>query len=444
MNQKRLALIIFLFGILINEWTLLPLSPDRAFLPRVIGLIRAYNIFCVLMALLVLNIDRFKVIYQASIFRNRFVKIFLFFIFYLLIAEMAARFCLFYFDRGLFFSSRLPGDAHFRVRFIADRGWGWRSHLTGLPLDRYHPLYGWENIPNARGILTGEDKTLQENKYANTNSKGLRGVREYSYVKPPGTLRIVVLGDSLAFGDEVNDDETFPYYLQELMPKAEVINMGVHSYGHDQMLLYFQGEGVKYQPDVVILCFVADDMYRNMLSFRSFAKPKFKIIHGELKLTNVPVPTPEQVVRTEFFRLKILDFLSPLFIKVKGMFVKEPSQQEMAALILDKLDSQVRTQGAKFMIFFLPTRYELSENQDPLVNKETYHQYYTKGLKGENFIVDYCRTRHLPYFSMRLFFEGLTPKDKWLAGRGHWDAKINRVIAEELRKFLVQALKDSK
>ena len=49
-------------------------------------------------------------------------------------------------------------------------------------------------------------------------------------------------------------------YFQELLPQAEVINFGVHGYGHDQMLIFFKEEGVKYKPDVVILGFVYQDL----------------------------------------------------------------------------------------------------------------------------------------------------------------------------------------
>jgi hypothetical protein len=50
------------------------------------------------------------------------------------------------------------------------------------------------------------------------------------------------------------------------------INMGVHGYGHDQMLILFGEEGVKYEPDIVILGFLPLDMARNVLKFRDFAK----------------------------------------------------------------------------------------------------------------------------------------------------------------------------
>src|SRR5262245_47270071 len=104
--------------------------------------------------------------------------------------------------------------------------------------------------------------------------------------------RIVVLGDSFTFGEEVSDTETYPHLLQELLPTVEVINLGVHGYGHDQMLVLFREEGSKYEPSLVVLGFVASDMERNLMGFRDYAKPRFVVTGGELRLVGTPVPHP--------------------------------------------------------------------------------------------------------------------------------------------------------
>jgi hypothetical protein len=119
--------------------------------------------------------------------------------------------------------------------------------------DMYDLSKGWIPKPNLKDVKAFDNKTL------NTNSKGLRGKKDFPYTKDKEKLRILILGDSFTFGDEVSDDETYASYLQEMLPHVEVINMGVHGYGHDQMLLLFKEEGVKYDPDIVILGFVALD-----------------------------------------------------------------------------------------------------------------------------------------------------------------------------------------
>ena len=135
--------------------------------------------------------------------------------------------------------------------------------------DLYHPRRGWSLKPNVRGLEVFPGMIV------NSNSKGVRGITEFPYERTGKKPRILVLGDSFTFGDEVSDHETYPYFLQQLLPDSEVINLGVHGYGHDQMLLYFLEEGEKYTPDIVILGFYSGDMDRNMLSFRDYVpKPK--------------------------------------------------------------------------------------------------------------------------------------------------------------------------
>ena len=61
------------------------------------------------------------------------------------------------------------------------------------------------------------------------STQGLRD-REFAVPKPPGLLRILVLGDSVAFGHGVAASEAFPRVLEDLLNSAdrpvEVVNGG--------------------------------------------------------------------------------------------------------------------------------------------------------------------------------------------------------------------------
>jgi Flp pilus assembly protein TadD len=92
------------------------------------------------------------------------------------------------------------------------------------------------------------------------------------------------------------DEEIWPVQLEAQLTDSEVFNLAVHGYGNDQQLLVLEHEGVKYGPDVVVLgCFV-EDVFRNNLAFRDYAKPMFVLQDSELILTNTPVPTPEAIL----------------------------------------------------------------------------------------------------------------------------------------------------
>ena len=159
-----------------------------------------------------------------------------------------------------------------------------------------HPFFGWAHIPGKKGIWrASEFRTKIE-----INSKGLRD-KEYPYAKPPGTYRILVLGDSFVEAVQVPLQDCFSEVLErtlnEQAKKAklyEVINAGVLGYGTDQELLFFRQEGVHYDPDLVLLCFwIVNDASDNSYVLRGgMSKPYFILEGEELKLHNFPVKGP--------------------------------------------------------------------------------------------------------------------------------------------------------
>lgn len=82
-------------------------------------------------------------------------------------------------------------------------------------------LYGWRNIPGARGWEScyGECEVFVE-----INDRGLRDY-DYPYTKPEGVRRIVFLGDSMTAGMQVPLEDTFVKILER------GINQGVERSG---------------------------------------------------------------------------------------------------------------------------------------------------------------------------------------------------------------------
>jgi lysophospholipase L1-like esterase len=130
--------------------------------------------------------------------------------------------------------------------------------------------------------------------YVHINSRGLRDA-EYSYKKPCGIKRIQFYGDSFTWGFGVNRDErytsVFDSYLQKnRLESYEVMNLGTTGYGTDQEYLLLKTEGIKYSPDIIAFTYFNDLMNVANKEAYSYAKPKFILETGSLKLTNVPVP----------------------------------------------------------------------------------------------------------------------------------------------------------
>ena len=313
---------------------------------------------------------------------------------------------------------------------LMDHDIGWRNWWVArhkesgkdiyYKFDVHDPLTGWRSKPGLR------DMQVFDNKILNTNSKGLRGTREFSYEKTPGVTRILILGDSFTFGDEVSDHETYSHYLQTLLPDTEVINFGVHGYGHDQMLILLQEEGTRYMPDIVILGFLQLDMSRNMLKFRDFAKPMFELDDG-LVLTGVPVPTPEEVMDDDWYRPRVLDLYAAIKHKIRNMsgeYVREKDEKTMA--ILETVAATAGEIGAVPLFVFLPTGAGISEN---------------KGLLwGEEYLFSLCeRVEQAECLSSRPHFAAKLAAGETFKTVNHWGPAGHRTVAEAIGDYLLSS-----
>ena len=91
-----------------------------------------------------------------------------------------------------------------------------------------------------------------------TNAEGRRDRARMP--KGPGAKRIVVLGDSVAFGARVGDGDTFCAVLEHLVadPSIEVVNAAsLYLKGTEQQLAYFVDHASELAADVVVLAFTA-------------------------------------------------------------------------------------------------------------------------------------------------------------------------------------------
>jgi hypothetical protein len=101
---------------------------------------------------------------------------------------------------------------------------------------------------------------------------------------------VLATGDSYTQGDEVQDNETWPAYLQGLLGRR-TINAGVAAYGLDQTVLRTEQLVAQLHPVALVVGFIADDLRRSEMS-RTWGteKPYFELKDGKLELRNVPVP----------------------------------------------------------------------------------------------------------------------------------------------------------
>jgi len=110
-------------------------------------------------------------------------------------------------------------------------------------------------------LTPGFSAEIEGNQYT-VNQHGMRG-EDVSVEKPAGSRRILVLGDSYAFGFGVDDKDTISAQLQRALrtdtPDLQVLNMGVPGYQSGQELKVLERDGMRFSPDVVALIYYAND-----------------------------------------------------------------------------------------------------------------------------------------------------------------------------------------
>jgi lysophospholipase L1-like esterase len=122
---------------------------------------------------------------------------------------------------------------------------------------------GWVPKPSMRG-----EHRLPYNQIStfSTNSLGLRN-KEFPLTKQDGVERIVIAGDSFAWGWGVSDGDNFPDQLGAGRSDLQVINLGVINYNIVQEMLYFERIGEQLQPDVLVLAFCENDVVGSMYNY---------------------------------------------------------------------------------------------------------------------------------------------------------------------------------
>jgi len=141
------------------------------------------------------------------------------------------------------------------------------------------PAFSWVredglvlHAPGMRGTYVRQEFRVP----VSINREGLRGP-EIEPVKKPGTLRVLVVGDSYAEGLQVPWDDLVSTRLGRLLnakpgPPVELINAGVSGYGTTDELMLLEKLGWGLKPDMVLLCFcvhndVTDNLARPLYDF---------------------------------------------------------------------------------------------------------------------------------------------------------------------------------
>ena len=137
--------------------------------------------------------------------------------------------------------------------------------LAKVSLYTWDAYRGWGLKPDAAGWQRDEGAG-----FVSVNRAGFRGP-QWTIAKPPGMLRIAVVGDSFTEAPQVAYDQTFCAVAERTLGeckglggrKVQVMDFGIDAYGTAQELITLRRHVWQYSPDLVGLAFFSGNDLRN-------------------------------------------------------------------------------------------------------------------------------------------------------------------------------------
>ncbi|MDQ8205002.1 SGNH/GDSL hydrolase family protein [Pelagicoccus sp. SDUM812003] len=291
---------------------------------------------------------------------------------------------------------------------------------------------------------TYRHKTAEYNIEIRTNSKGIRSYNEIPYEKPASTKRIVLLGDSFAMGYGVNLEDTFSqrmleYLRAELDTPLELINLATSGHGNGEELIVLREEGLKYEPDLVLLSWHPTDLDDNIRS------GLFAIDNGELVQTSQEY-LPAMKTRERLMNIPGYEFLiahSQVYTLVreeaakviKRLLVSSPkksaektkaaptaptwTKEDLSLAILNEIYEECETRNANFLVLDVPERLSRTSFQSRFPKSNTELPY--------------------PVFSPLSSFSNVegNPKLYWEKSHGHFTPLGCDLVGQGLAKTIL-------
>jgi len=302
--------------------------------------------------------------------------------------------------------------------------------------DNYDPVLGWvpqgpsdAEGPAARRIAVydGIEATLLPG-----------GIRDNGNAPVPERPLVLATGDSYTFGDEVGDSETYPAHLERLLG-CRVVNGGVQAYGFDQSVLRAEQLSAEYEPSLIIVGLIPDDIYRCEHGVRGAAKPYFDVEDDEFVLRHSPVPPPAELDMTwaqRWLGHSLVAHHCMLMLHGEEWLLRSVVHGDggsVAGLLINRLDRFSEQTGIPVIVLVEYSRFDLGSILDrPLAGSPRSLGDLIRVSRDRVHVLDLMNLEPSP----AQLHAGLTTRDLHL--EGHLSPEGNRRVAERLRDLIVQ------
>ena len=176
---------------------------------------------------------------------------------------------------GVFAVAPVAAEAALRLYASYTR----RDHLF-----RSDAQTGWSNAPN---LLTTRINAAGEEWSIGTDQNGQRLIVQNPFAR----RRILILGDSLSFGEGIEIKDRFDVKVLSSLPGTRIINTGTMGYGTDQEYVAFQNWKHVLEPGDTVLTVLNQSDYLDVLRrrFVGRAKPYYEKVDGSFVLRPPPI-----------------------------------------------------------------------------------------------------------------------------------------------------------
>ena len=277
-------------------------------------------------------------------------------------------------------------------------------------------LLGWKHRPELNLERFNSNGKLWR---IQTNASGYR--TEASWAKN-ATRRILILGDSFAFGEGVNIEDRFDTRLSEKRSDWAFINLGVMGYGTDQEFIagreYF--ESLRAGDTIILLSYFNDyvDILRQKFAGRS--KPWFSYHNGELHEHSPIIGLREQLrdksyILSRIFQIWEKDLYDYSFKDVKRGLV-------LYKRIVSSETKKLIEKGVSVIIVHHGEQILYNSKQ---LNRQLF----------QNIFTNICGTSNTTCISLDKFLP-IPPNEDIFLKDGHWNKYGHKIVADVLYEYL--------
>ena len=271
-----------------------------------------------------------------------------------------------------------------------------------------HPTIFWELSPNLVPMEAGEDVW--------SNSHGFRSP-EISQKKPKDQIRVMVLGDSSAFGFKIKGEETFGAVLVRMLNEKykgkniRYINAAVAGYTTYQARIFMEERGWKFSPDIIIIAFNDDGQQEWKQDVERAPHPLLVPIFRVLYKSNIYLSLKKIMLNSQIKR-------NAAFVKWPGHMqgkIRVPAKQ--LRYNIDTIMGEAKKRGSKVIVVSMP-----------LQNRG--------GMRHRHEMKEGAEKAGYPFLDFLKGFKNY-PAEEVFQDVMHPTAKGHKIIAEELYKIII-------